>query len=264
MTRILITGGRGLLGREIVSQLAPRGDQLRIMSRSPKPANIPYEWAQANLASGEGLAEAVAGVDTIVHAASSPFNRLQQTDVEGTRQLLKLAEKAGVKHIVYISIVGIDHIDFFYYHGKLATEKVIKSQNVPWSILRATQFHDFVHMLMQPFTRLPLWTLPLKWQFQTIDKREAAQRMVELVDAGPSGAVPDIGGPQIVSLREMAAQLQEVRGIHRPMINLPIPGGLSTGLHAALNTVPSNRYGHISWLEWIQEQYAQPLAYRQS
>src|SRR3990172_12933053 len=150
MSRVLITGGTGVLGSEVASRLAPAGYTVRVMSRRAAPAEgARTEWAQAQIETGEGLAEAVAGVDVIVHAASSPFRRTREVDVEGTRRLLEVARAAGVAHFVYISIVGIDRIPLPHYKAKLAAERLIEESAVPYSILRAPQFFT----LMDDFLR---------------------------------------------------------------------------------------------------------------
>src|SRR3990170_5638680 len=150
MPRVLITGGTGVLGRELVPRLAAAGYSVRVVSRRAAPAEgAPAEWARAQIATGEGLAEAVAGVDVIVHCASSPFRRTREVDVEGTRRLLERAREAGVAHFVYISIVGVDLIPLGYYKHKLAAERLIEESGVPYSILRAPQFFTLIDELLR-------------------------------------------------------------------------------------------------------------------
>src|SRR5258705_5165624 len=146
MSRILVTGGTGVLGGELFSRLQQAGHRPRIMSRKSHPADLGtrLEWAQADIMTGQGLAAAVTGVDAIIHAASNARSNTQQTDVEGTERLVKAANAAKVAHLIYISIVGIDRIPYSYYKSKLAAEQIIQSGNVAWSILRATQFHDLI------------------------------------------------------------------------------------------------------------------------
>src|SRR3989304_2985131 len=157
MPRVLITGGPGVLGRELVPRLAQAGYGLRVMSRRAAPAEgVQTEWAQAQIGTGEGLAEAVAGVDAIVHCASSPFRRTREVDVDGTGRLLESAKAAGVSHFVYISIVGIDRIPLSYYKAKLAAERLIEESGVSYSILRAPQFHTLVDQILRSLLRFPI------------------------------------------------------------------------------------------------------------
>ncbi|WP_425342018.1 SDR family oxidoreductase [Amycolatopsis coloradensis] len=115
---ILVTGGSGDLGREVVRRLVAEGRPARIMSRRPRPADEPNEWARCDLKTGDGLAGAVDGVSAIIHCAST----LGRGDERVTRNLVEAARRAGSPHLVYISIVGIDVIRSFYYDEKLASE----------------------------------------------------------------------------------------------------------------------------------------------
>src|SRR3989337_1256223 len=197
MPRVLVTGGTGVLGREIVPRLAAAGYTGRGMSRRAGPAaGAPTEWAQAQIEAGEGLAEAVAGVDVIVHCASSPFRRTRVVDVEGTRRLLGAAKAAGVPHFVYISIVGIDRIPLPYYKAKLAAERLIEESGAPYSIQRAPPFHTLVDQTLRSLTRFPIGFYPAGFKFQPIDPGEVAERIVQQVEAGPGGRLPDIAGPE--------------------------------------------------------------------
>src|SRR5262245_3738479 len=118
MTSVLVTGGTGVLGREVVSRLLDKGYTVRIMSRSSRrgTANPNIEWAQAQMLTGEGLSEALQGIDVIVHAATD--TRFGKTDVEMTRLLLEKAKAARVGYFMFISIIGIDKESFAYYQIK--------------------------------------------------------------------------------------------------------------------------------------------------
>jgi len=256
MTRILVTGGAGGFGRALIPRLERRGYAVRIMSRRPAPAGSSAEWAQADIESGAGLADALAGADVVVHAASSPARHTRQIDVEGTRRLLAAAHAAGVGHFAYISIVGIERIPFGYYRAKVAAEELVRGSGLPWSILRATQFHTLIDGLLRGADRLPLFLLPSDLQFQPIDVGEAAERMAEAVAAGPAGRLPDIGGPEVLTLGAMARAWMEARGSRRRIVHLPLPGGFATALRQGRNTCPDQRYGQISWADWLGKIYA--------
>ena len=149
--QILVTGGTGSLGSRVVNRLSEAGDKVRVMSRYRHANTI-----RGDLLTGEGLEEAVEGVSTIIHCASSSLRKTRQVDVDGTRRLLWAAERAGVSHLLFVSIVGVDRNPYFpYYRMKLETERIIEHSEVPWTILRATQFHRFVLRLIQTLDRLP-------------------------------------------------------------------------------------------------------------
>ena len=212
------------------------------------------EWAQADLETGQGIADALAGIDVIVHAASSPFKHTQQIDVEGTRLLLEQARVAGVAHVIYISIVGIDRIPYAYYRAKLAAEELVKNGGIPWSILRATQFHYLVDLFFQAATKVPLVTLlPTDLQCQSIAESEVASRLCEIVVAGPSGRLPDLGGPEVLTTGEMVRTWLMLRGMHRRVLPLHLPGKVAQGFRRGYNTCPDQPLrGHITWTEWLQ------------
>ena len=100
---ILVTGGTGLLGSRVVGRLREAGENVRAMSRYRRADTV-----RGDLITGEGLEEAVEGVGTIIHCASSPLRKTRRVDVDGTRRLLQEAARAGVSHFVFISIVGAD------------------------------------------------------------------------------------------------------------------------------------------------------------
>ncbi len=257
--RVLITGGTGDLGKALIPRLQKAGYAVRITSRRPAPAdkNLDIEWYQVNLISGEGIAEAMANVDTVIHAASSPFKDVRQVDVEGTRRLLEASEKAGIDHFVYISIVGIDKIPFGYYQAKLAAEKIIEQSNVPWTIQRATQFHNLVDIVMSGLTKLPLVTfLPFNFKIQPISTEEVANRLIEIVQNGPSGHMPDIAGPKVQRAAELAKTWLKANGKRRIMLPLPLFGKTAEGFRQGLNTAPANHYGQITFSDWINEKYS--------
>src|SRR5690348_5916774 len=108
MMRVLVTGGAGELGSEVVKSLERVGYTVRIMSRKPKPVSVTSEWAQADILNPVGLESALAEVDVIVNSMSNPRKDTHAVDVDGTRLMLEKARAAGVKHVLHISIVGID------------------------------------------------------------------------------------------------------------------------------------------------------------
>src|SRR6202040_4037963 len=141
------------------------------------------DWVQGNIATGAGLELAVKDVDAIVHAASDAAapQRYRSTDVLGTRRLVAMAREAGVGHVVYISIVGMEGVAYPYYKSKLAAEAVMLENIVPWSILRATQFHTLMEIFLDAMSKLPrLALVPFDWQFQPVDTTDVAKRLVEV------------------------------------------------------------------------------------
>src|SRR5207249_3675811 len=160
---------------------------------------------RGDLATGDGLATAVAGIGVIAHCASSPFRWAKEVDVAGTRRLVEAAGKgADAPHLVYVSIVGVDKIPLGYYKAKLAAEGVVSASGLPFTILRATQFHELIDFVLGRLRRLPVRPLARGFRFQPIAATEAAARMAEIVAAPPVGFARDIGGPEVRDLRDLA------------------------------------------------------------
>lgn len=255
MPRALITGGTGTLGRELVPTFAAAGYTVRVMSRRPRSQRDPdVEWAQADLLTGSGLAEAASEADLIVHAASS-VRRTAQSDVEGTARLLEAAGGAGVSHFLYVSIVGVDRVPLGYYRHKLAAERRIEEAGVPWSILRATQFHTLIDVLLRAIMRFPVALVPTDFRFQPIDPGDVADRIVGYVPQGPAGRLPDLGGPEVHTLGDLARIWAEVRGLRRCIIRLPLLGKVAAGFRRGYNTTPENAYGSVTWADWLRQRY---------
>lgn len=260
MTKILVTGGTGALGREVVTKLIEMGYTARIMSRRRQPTSLlpGTEWAQADMRNGQGVSEAVRDIDVIVHAASS-FTHTRQADVEGTRFLLEQARAASVSHVIYISIVGIDRIPYPYYRYKLAAEEVIERSGIPWSILRATQFHSLLDLVLRGATKVPLvMALPVDFKFQPVAPTEVANRLCESVASGPGGRLPDMAGPEVLALGQVANTWLAARGFHRALIPLPLPGKVARGFRLGYNTCPEcpeHVRGKITWAEWVRRKY---------
>ncbi len=253
MQHILVTGGAGRLGRLIVTQLSAAGYPVRGMSRRAKPGDDwpGAEWKQADLKTGAGLSRAVQGMDVVVHLAALGNSMV---DFEGTRRLVDAARQAGVSHLVFISIVGIDRVPWAGGKAKLASEDLIEHSGIPWSILRATQFHYGIDFLLHVLTRLPLVALlPTDLLLQPVAEEEVARRLFEIVQAGPSGRLPDMGGPQVYTSGELARIWFRQRGIHRAILPLWLPGKTASRLRQGGNTCPQQATGTVSWEAWLQQ-----------
>jgi len=258
MPRVLITGGTGVLGSKLAPRFAAAGYDVRLTSRHPPPGEA--AWVATDLLTGEGLAEAVAGVDLIVHAASSAQRKTRETDVDGTKRLLEAAKAAGTPHLFYISIVGVDRIPFGYYKAKLAAEKLIEDSGVPYSILRATQFHTLLDMFLGMFIRLPIAALPKSFQFQLVDAGEVADRMVADAARGPSGRLPDLGGPETLRLGDIARAWLKARKKRALVLPLPLPGKVANAFRNGYNCTPERAGGKITWAQWLERKYPSPDA----
>jgi uncharacterized protein YbjT (DUF2867 family) len=254
--RVLVTGGTGVLGRALVPVLEGTGVAVRVAGRRAPERASTGGWVPLHLQSGEGVDDAVRGADTVVHLASSPYGRTEQVDRIGTERLAAAARAAGVGHFLYVSIVGVDRIPFGYYRHKLAAEQAVERSGVPWTILRSTQFHPFLDGMVGQAARLPVVLLPADFRFQPVDPGEVAVRLAELLAAGPAGRAPDVGGPEVRTLRELASDWLGARGMRRPVLRLPLPGATAVAFRGGEATAPERRYGRVTWTEWLHRTYA--------
>ena len=261
--RILVTGGTGHLGRDIVSLLKDQGHQVRVLARTPgqDPA---VEWIQGDLATGRGITEAVAGTEVIVHAATfSPAARRgtirqadlvrspPEVDIGGTRQLLGAAGQAGVAHFLYVSIVGVRHARVPYSRLKAAAEDLVRQSGVPHSIVPSTQFYWLLDQMLGKMARLPVWPLPTKLPMQPADEGDFAAYVAGCIVDGPGGDRQPFGGPDIISFGEVAGQYQAARGLRRRILPLPLPRAAARA--AGDLTCPEGRRGTTTWAEWLQQ-----------
>jgi uncharacterized protein YbjT (DUF2867 family) len=236
---ILLTGGTGRLGRHVAAVLRSRSLDHRILSRSPGDGRV-----VADLATGDGLADALAGVDTVLHLATS-----RRKDIGHTRRLL--AAMSPAQHLVFISIVGVDRIPYGYYRDKVASEQAIEESGIPFTIIRVTQFHGFVNEVLEAQRRLPV-TLVLPVSAQTIHMPEVAGRLADLAVAGPSGRVADLGGPQQLTLREYAREWQDARGVRRPIWAVRLPGKTKAAFRAGHHMSGLPGAGRVTYREYLE------------
>ncbi|MDH3306022.1 MAG: NAD(P)H-binding protein [Acidimicrobiia bacterium] len=242
--RVFITGGSGELGVRLGRELADRGHRVTAASRSARPVR----GVHVDLESGAGL-ETTEGHDTVVHLASDPFGT-QRVDVEGTQRLVEAAAAAGVDHLVAISIVGIDDHPNPYYRAKLEMERIIEQGAVPWTILRATQFHSLVPRFLDKLPAVGLVPVPRRVHLQPIDVDVVADRLADLVEAGPTGRAADLGGPDVIPLGKMVKDVLRAKRLRRLIVPAPLPRRLGTAMRdGRMLTTPTQR--GRSWADYV-------------
>jgi len=263
MDRVLVTGASGTLGGALTSRLADDGWGVLAASRTPAEAasesgaidDGAVEWVELDLVEGRGIERAVGETDAVVHAATAPRGDAEAVDVRGTERLLDAAEGAGVDHFVYPSIVGVGDIPLSYYERKREAERAIEDSAVPSTVLRATQFHDFVDGLLGVVGKLPVWPLPTELRVQPVDHREVAARLIACLADEPRGRADPVGGPVVHRLGELASAYREARGLRRPILRLPLPGTVAKEFRAGRATCPDRAVGAVTWAEWLAETY---------
>jgi uncharacterized protein YbjT (DUF2867 family) len=256
-SRILVTGGTGTLGQHLVPLLREAGHEVRVLSRRAHEAADGIEYVTGDLLEDEGIQAAVNGAGTIVHCAGG-----SKGDDEATRNLARAASRAGAQHLVYISVIGVDRIPlvsgidrtmFGYFGSKLAAERVVADSGVPWTTLRAAQFHDLLLKVVRQMAKLPLIPVPAGFRFQPVDAPEVAARLVELALGTPAGLVPDMAGPRVYKADELLRGYLQARRTHRLIVPVRLPGNAARAFRAGANLAPDRAVGHRTWEDFLAE-----------
>src|SRR5215216_236072 len=255
---ILVTGGTGTLGQHVVRRLREAGSNVRVLSRSSREAEDDgVRFMTGDLATGEGIEAAVDGIKTIVHLAGSP-----KGDEDKARNLVRAASRAGAPHLVYISVVGAERIPvvsgadramFGYFASKRAAEKVIEDSGLPWTTLRATQFHDLLLMVAQMLAKLPVVPLPAGFRVQPVEAGEVATRLVELTLGEPAGLVPDMGGPRVYGAAELLRSYLRATQRRRLIVPVWVPGKAARVFRAGADLAPEQAVGRRTWEEFLAD-----------
>ena len=243
---ILVTGGTGTLGRVVVERLRDRGHVPRVLSRHTGPGRV-----VGDLESGAGIADAVRGVDAVVHAATRAGH-----DVGQAGTLLDALRAAEVPHVVFVSIVGVDRVPLRYYRDKVKVERLVAESGVPWTVLRATQFHNLLAMLFGVLGRSPVLPVLAGASFQPVDVHDVADRLVDLALGAPAGRVPDLGGPQVRTMADLARSWAAGTSRRRAVLPVRLPGGLARAVRNGGLTAPGHADGRTTFEEFLAAQNA--------
>jgi uncharacterized protein YbjT (DUF2867 family) len=246
MPTILVTGGTGTLGRPAVAYLRSAGHAVRVLSRKGRPASdrAPgITWLAGDLSTGDGIAAAVDGADVIIHLATSRGRH----DLEQAHHVLRAARDARTAHLVVMSIVGIDSIPLSYYRHKLEVERLVGESGVPYTIQRATQFHNLLDEIFS--IRLPVLAAPAV-TLQPIAVDDVAARLAELATHSPAnGRAPDIGGPEERSVPDLARAWRAARGSRRAVVPVRIPGKIFRAFASGAALGPA--YGTMTFADYL-------------
>jgi uncharacterized protein YbjT (DUF2867 family) len=262
MQHILVTGGTGTLGHHLIPRLRDAGGQIRVLSRHSRKAEEGIEFVTGDLATGKGVKAAVEGIEIIVHCAGSA-----KGDEVKTLNLVQAASGSGVRHLVYISVVGADRVPvksgidramFGYFASKLAAERLVIDSGLPWTILRATQFHEAFLTVARVMTKLPVVPVSAGFHFQPIDVDEVAARLARLTLGEPAGLVPELGGPRVYTMADLMRGY--LRANHQRRLIMPIwlPGQAARAHRAGANLTPDHADGTRTWEKFLTDQLGSP------
>lgn len=246
---ILVTGGTGTLGDHVLPLLRAAGRDVRVLSRHEHPPSDGVEYVTADLLSGEGVDSAVAGAETVLHLAGGP-----KGDDEATANLVRAASRAGMRHLVYISVIAAERVPLGYYRAKFGAERAVAESGLPWTTLRAAQFHDLVAGVARKMAALPAVPVPGGLRFQPVDSREVAERLVELALGEPAGRVADLAGPEVLGMAEVIRAYLRVNGKRRMLLPVRMPGKAGRVYRAGENlALEGAQLGKRTWEDFLQE-----------
>ncbi|MFB6679498.1 SDR family oxidoreductase [Streptomyces sp. NPDC056390] len=240
--KIAVIGGTGLIGSQVVKNLNAAGHEAVPHSKS----------SGVDVISGRGVEEAVAGADVVVNLTNSPtFDEASpaffQTSMDN---LLAAARKGGVGHFVILSIVGVDQVpELDYYQAKALQEKLLVDASVPYSIVRATQFMEFMDAALSwtadgDTVRLPATPI------QPIAAKDVAEEVAQVAAGAPLNGIRNIGGPEIFTLDELGRITLSHKGDNRTVVNDP-----TAGMFAAVKgDVLTDKNAHLAptrYADWL-------------
>ncbi|SOD71400.1 uncharacterized protein YbjT [Jatrophihabitans sp. GAS493] len=239
-----MAGGTGVVGRHVVAALRGAEYEPVVISRSNG----------VDLTTGLRLAEALSGCAGVIDVSNvNTSSRKTSVDFFSrvTENLIAASTAAGVQHLIALSIVGIDDVDFAYYEGKRRQEQMLLASGAPVTIQRATQFHEFAGQILARTQKGPLALVP-KMLTQPVAAAEVGDLLAELVPTQPAGRGVDFGGPERHELPELvrkflAANQEKVR-----VVPVRIPGSAGRAMaNGALTTGAGARISTITFDQWL-------------
>lgn len=241
--RVAVAGGTGLVGRLVVTALERERHTPVVLARSKG----------VDLVTGQGLAPALEGVAAVIdtsNVTTTSRRRSVEFFSRATENLLDQAARSGVQHLVVLSIVGIDRVDFGYYEGKRRQEALVRSGSVPYTILRATQFHEFAQQLLDRMSG-PVAVVP-RMRSQPVAAVEVADELVRLATGPALGDAPELAGPEVHDMVDLVRRRARHDGSRRPVLGVRLPGGVGRAMAGGslLPTGPGPR-GSITFDEWL-------------
>lgn len=255
MKNVLVTGGTGNLGKQVVDYLQRKNYSVCVLSTKESTfRRKDFLFVRGDLSTNTGLDKATSQADIIIHCASDPRN-FEQVDLVGTRNLLQSINRAITQHIIYISIVGVNKSTYPYYRTKFAAEELIANSGIPYTILRTTQFHNFILSILKSFINSQLngvASIPSGMRFQSVDVREVAGMLVDNLEH-PAGLLPDFGGPQILTFEDMVQSYLNVTKTNVKIEVTDIAGEQFDLFRSGVNLSPNNSFGNITWQSFLEQ-----------
>lgn len=245
--RIAVAGGTGTLGRQVVEKIAALGHVPIVLSRSAgcdlTNKNSVKQW----------LVDAQAVIDVSGSATTSASASMRYFTTS-TANLVSVGREAGVQNHVALSIVGAAEIDSGYYAGKAAQERMLQMLDGGYTILRTTQFHEFVGQNIDRLSAGPVQMAP-KMRLQPIAGSEVAAALVDLAIEPAQGVVQDLAGPQEENMPDLFAQYLQHQGKSSKIVEIPVPGAMGKAMrNGGILPQASARLGQETFSDWLVRQ----------
>jgi len=247
--KIVVIGGTGLIGSKVVANLKQKSHEA--LAAAPNTG--------VNTITGEGLKQALAGAQVVIDLANSPSfedRAVLEFFETSERNLLPAEAAAGVRHHVALSIVGIDRSDNGYFRAKLAQEELIKSSGIPYTIIRSTQFMEFLRGIADSSTDGNKVRIS-PGLFQPIAADDVAAIVADVALAAPRNGMVEIAGPERAPFNEIVARYLKAVGDPREVVS-DAEARYFGGRVEERSLVPMGeaRLGHVRFDEWLRRLHA--------
>ncbi|MFI2562991.1 SDR family oxidoreductase [Paenarthrobacter sp. NPDC018779] len=261
MAVVCVAGGTGQVGCEVVRLALGQGHAVNVLSRHVPPAGSAKHhdgatYFAGDVTTGVGLAAAVAGADVVIDCLEGQFGKAKKHFADGGARLLEAARQAGVPKAVAVSIINCDRSTYSFYVSKAEKERVYADSALETAVVRATQFHSLVAMVFAAGARLRLIPVFKGARFQTISPQDVARALLEAAtdsSSADSHSVRTVGGPEILSMRDLASIWMSVAQVRGRIVEFPLPGSMGRYLRAGLNLVPGEKYGTETFVSWLEK-----------
>ncbi|MFJ5954817.1 SDR family oxidoreductase [Paenarthrobacter sp. NPDC092416] len=261
MTAICVAGGTGQVGREVVRLALAAGHTVSAVSRRvPAPDSANHHdgatYFAGDVTTGDGLAAALTGTDVVIDCLEGQFGRAQKQFADGGARLLAAAHQAGAGKAVALSIINCDLSTYAFYVSKADKERVYATSPLETVVVRATQFHSLVAAIFAAGAKVRLIPTFKGAKFQSIAPDDVAAALLEAALEGPSPELHrlrTVGGPEVLTMRDMAEAWKAATGAHGKVLELPLPGPMGAYLRAGHNLIPGQRYGRETFVSWLEK-----------
>lgn len=245
--RMAIAGATGTVGRHVHRVAADRGHEVVPLSR-----RYGHDLTNSN------IVDALAGVKTIIDVTGiQTLSRRRATTFfeAASRTIQASGTAARVPHLVALSIVGIDGVDSSYYGSKLAHERAVESGDLPFTIARAAQFHEFAAQTVARGSVGPVTMTPTAL-LRPVAAREVAEYLVDLAESDPRGRAPDLVGPRDETLIGMVRSLLARTRPKGVAWEIPLPGPMGAAMASGrLQGTADARRGRVTFSDWLRDQH---------